>query len=497
MVADLAAAERLAIVDASEGHALTSRANPIVILQSRGDTSVAPEVTERLDTIGLMLPTTPLHDELVRRFGRALVVTSGNGEGDPLAFDPATVRHELAGIADLWLDHDRPIVRPVDDSVVRVIAGRVTTVRLARGLAPLPLELSARPMLALGGHQKAAIALCNGAQSILAPHVGDLETESTRARYLDHVQATCALYGAAPELAVCDQHPDYFTTRWAGQQATPVMAVQHHHAHVAAAMLERGWLDRQVLGVAWDGTGCGPDGTIWGGEFLLATAADFRRVACLRPFALPGGEMAVRQPWRVAVALVYQALGAESAASLRFAGVTASQVEQIVRLLAMSYMWPATSSAGRLFDAVAALTLDVAAVQFEGQAAMLLEAACEPGSGGTYPLPLAPGEPAMLDWRPLVRGVLADRRAGISPRTIAMRFHRALAQGIVAITEQFPALPVALCGGCFQNRVLTELVVERLAGAAHLATPNVIPSGDGGLAAGQLAVAAARLERGC
>lgn len=496
MVGDLAAANRLAIVDEVERQSLMSPANPIVILKSRNSGFVSPEVTEGLDTIGLMLPSTPLHDELARRFGGPLVVTSGNREGQPLAFELETGKQELMGVADVWLDHDRPIVRPIDDSVVRIIAGRPATVRLARGLAPLPLDLQTCPMLALGGHQKAAIALSNGVQSVLGSHLGDLETESARARYLDHIRAMCRLYGATPELLVCDRHPDYFSTRWAAEEATDAMAVQHHHAHVAAGMLENGWLDREVLGVAWDGTGYDPDGTIWGGEFLIATATDFRRVACLRPFALPGGDRAVREPWRVAVSLVYQALGAEQAAELRFANVAASQVEQVVGLLGKPNICPITSSAGRLFDGVAALALNIAASQFEGQPAMLLEAACEPTSDGEYVLPLSPGQPALLDWRPLIRNVLADRSAGLSPGAMAMCFHRALAAGVVATAGHFPKLPVVLCGGCFQNKVLTKLVAEGIPGDRPLATPGVIPTGDGGLAAGQLAVAAARLDGG-
>lgn len=496
LVADFEAADRLAIIEPLERASLTDPANPIVVLKSRNPASLPAEVTEGLDTVGLMLPATPLHFELAARFGRPLVVTSGNLEGDPLAFEGDAAQRDLRDVADIWLDHDRPIVRPIDDSVVRVLAGKRATVRLARGLAPLPLDLKTRTMLALGGHQKTAIALSNGAQTVLGPHVGDLETESARTRYLAHIEAMCRLYDASPELLVCDQHPDYFSTRWAAAQPLRAMAVQHHHAHVAAAMLEQGWLDREVLGVAWDGTGYGPDGTIWGGEFLIATATDYRRAACLRPFALPGGEMAVRQPWRVAVSLVYQAVGAEEAAKLRFAGVTSQEVERIVQLLRKPRLGPNTSSAGRLFDGVAALTLNTVASQFEGQPAMLLEAACDPAFDGEYTLPLSPGQLAMLDWRPLVCGVLEDRSAELSPEGIAMRFHRALAEGIATVAEFSPNLPVVLCGGCFHNRVLTELVVERLHAGRSVATPGVIPTGDGGLAAGQLAIAAARIAGG-
>ncbi|MEX0679495.1 MAG: carbamoyltransferase HypF [Pirellulales bacterium] len=495
MVADLEAARRLAIIEHRERQSLSSPANPIVVVKSRNPSGVAKEVTEGLDTVGVMLPGTPLHFELALRFDRPLVVTSGNLEGDPLAFEDGAAQRELQGVADVCLDHDRPIIRPIDDSVVRLIAGRPATVRLARGLAPLPLDLKTRPMLALGGHQKAAIALSNGAQSVLGPHVGDLETESARTRYLDHIEAMCRLYGARPEWLICDRHPDYFSTRWAAGQSLPTMAVEHHHAHVAAALLEHGWLDREVLGIAWDGTGFGPDGTIWGGELLIATATDYRRAACLRPFTLPGGEMAVREPWRVAVSLVHEAVGPEQAAKLRFSGIPPQEVEHLARLLRKPRLWPITSSAGRLFDGIAALALDATVSEFEGQPAMRLEAACESAFDGEYPLPLSAGEPALLDWRPLVGGVLEDRSAGLSPGAIAIRFHRALAAGIAAVAECFPKLPVVLCGGCFHNKVLTEFVVERHK-RSRVATPGIIPTGDGGLAAGQLAICAARIAGG-
>ena len=498
MVADRAAAERLAVVDDVERSALAAPENPIVVLRSRAGANLAPSVSDSLDTIGLMLPATPLHDRLARATGRPLVVTSGNVEGEPLAFDLDAAQRELSNVADVWLHHDRPIVRPIDDSVVRVVAGRAATVRLARGLAPLSLNLETRHrVVALGGHQKAAIALTGGAQAVLGPHVGDLETEASRRRYIHHVEQMCRLYDVEPQWLVHDEHPEYFTTQWAAQQPVATMAVQHHHAHVVAGMLQRGWLDRTVLGVAWDGTGYGPDGTIWGGEFLIATAAEYRRVGWLRPFSLPGAQTAVRQPWRVAVALVADTLGLEAAAKLQFDGVAARQVEQLACLAQKRHLCPQTSSAGRLFDAVAALVLNVTRSDFEGQPAMMLEAACDRSAAGQYELTCHPTEPSVLDWRPLVRGVLADLHLGAAPGAIAMRFHRTAALGISAMAQRFPELPVVLGGGCFQNRVLAELVAERLeASRRPVETPGVIPTNDGGLAAGQLAVAVARLEGG-
>jgi len=377
MVADPQVMARWAYASEPELQCLTGPANPIVLLAARRVQGLAASVRDGFDAIGVMLPSSPLHDALARGLGRPLVVTSGNHEGEPLAY-ASTIDAAAAGLADVWLEHDRPIARPIDDSVVRVIHRKAASVRLARGLAPWPLDLQAPRLLALGAHQKAAIALSNSAQAVLGPHIGDLDSESARERYLLHIRDMCRLYGMTPELLVCDQHPDYFSSRWAAEQSIPTMAVQHHHAHVAAGMLDAGWLDRRVLGVAWDGTGYGSDGTIWGGEFLVATATESHRMACLRPFLLPGGEAAVREPWRVAVSLVHQSLGAATAAQLRFAGVTPAAVEQIVHLLEHPRLCVTTTSAGRLFDGAAALILGRCIAEFEGQPAMLLESAADP-----------------------------------------------------------------------------------------------------------------------
>jgi hydrogenase maturation protein HypF len=475
---------------------LKDASNPIVVARLREPSPLAAEVIAGLGTVGLMLPTTPLHHLLVSRFSGPLVATSGNREGSPLEFDEQMVADELGGSADLFLHHDRPVLRPIDDAVVQVVAGRRATIRLARGLAPLPLELhSDHQIVALGGHQKSAIAVSNGAQAILGPHVGDLETEATRTRYLDHLDSMCGLYGVQPELLVTDLHPDYFTSRWAERQPTPKIAIQHHHAHVAAGMLQARWLDREVLGIAWDGTGLGTDGAIWGGEFLRATATSFDRVGCLRPFTLPGGELAIREPWRVGVSLVHQALGPEAAARLHWPDVSSRSVEQLVQLLAKSALFPITTSAGRLFDGVASLVLEISKSQFEGQPAMLLEGACDWSAIDSYDFPLAPGHPATLDWRPLIAAIADDLAARVGSQTIAMRFHRSLAAGILSVCDQSRDLPVVLCGGCFNNRILTELVGERFDGRfQEIELPGIIPSGDGGLAAGQLAVAAARVK---
>lgn len=489
LVASIRMAERLAHVGTLEREELESPANPIVLVAARSE-AVLAGIHPGLTDIGLMLPTTPLHWILASEVGRPLVATSGNHEGDPLVVGVSAAQSELAGIADLFLHHDRDIAHPVDDSVVRVIAGRAVTIRLGRGLAPLPLELSAKArVLAAGGQQKSAVAISNGSQAVLGPHVGDLDGLASRARFAAQVEKLLALYGTEPELVVHDLHPDYFTTRWALDRRLQTLAVQHHHAHIAAGMLEQHWLDREVLGVALDGTGYGPGGTIWGGEFLRCTLRGFQRVGRLRPFRLPGGEAAIREPWRTAVALVLQAAGPGAANQLAFDGVDRSQQAQVVRIAEHDRYAPVTTSAGRLFDAVAALVLPVSRVRYEGEAAMLLEAACDLTERGAYDLPIRAGELLELDWRPMLMQLLADRAAGIAPQVMATRFHRGLAMAIASFSRRFRTLPVVLSGGVFQNRVLVELIVEQWGDdLPALGLPGRIPPNDGGLAAGQLAI---------
>jgi hydrogenase maturation protein HypF len=284
--------------------------------------------------------------------------------------------------------------------------------------------------------------------------------------------------------------------------------VQHHHAHIASGMLEQGWLDREVLGVAWDGTGWGLDGTIWGGEFLLATGAGFRRVARFQLLPLPGGEAAIREPWRIAVAVLADALGKDQAIGLLARrGWAAASLEQALEISSRPGLAPRTSSVGRLFDAVATIALPYELThgghaQFEGQLAMLLESACEWRTDSiamvdhdhVYALPVVGSDPAEVDWRPLIRAIAADCRAGVPPLAIARRFHAALATSIATVSAAFADLPIVLGGGVFQNRVLTEMIVQRFASRPQqLGLPGTIPPGDGGLAAGQLVVALATL----
>jgi hydrogenase maturation protein HypF len=497
MVGSLDEAEQLAHLDDVERRLLVDPAGPIVVVRRRVESLIATEIAPGFQSVGILLPTTPLHAQICDRVRRPLVCTSGNLEGEPLVYDERDAQDRLRGIADVWLHHDRPIARPIDDSVVRVIAGTPCVLRLARGYAPHVLPMDSRfyggPLVAVGGEQKSAIALWNGSQAILGPHVGDVNDAATFDRWTEQLNALAGLYGIDPTSTeiVHDQHPDYPTTHWA-RGFHRSQAVQHHHAHIAAVLMEHHLLGREAIGLAWDGTGYGNDATVWGGECLRATMGDFRRAHYLRPFPLIGGERAIREPWRVAAALVRDALGPEQAAARAYDGASRDQVQACLQVAARPQLSTFTSSMGRLFDGVAALVLGKAAAGDEGRPAMLLEEVCDLSAAGTYAF--ACSDPSdQIDWRPPVREALADIERGESPGAVAMRFHRAVADLGAEIAGRYPDLPLVTSGGVFQNRVLGELLAERVADrASGWLRPLFVPPGDGGLAAGQLAVASAR-----
>jgi len=504
---------------------LNSPANPIVILENPGSLAIAPDVHPGLNSVGIMLPTTPLHALLLNEMQTPLVVTSGNRDAEPLAFEEIAARKSLVGIADGWLHHDRNIERPIDDSVVRLIAGLAVTIRAGRGIAPLRLPFQTRhSILAVGGEQKVACAVSNGRQVVLGPHVGDMSSLEVRQRFVAQTVALTTLYRAKPTVIAHDLHPDYFTSRWAGDQGLRTIGIQHHHAHIVGGMLQHGLYDQQVLGVAFDGTGYGTDGTIWGGEFLLASKTSFKRVATLTPFALPGGDAAIREPWRVAVSLLNAAIPEITAEQIdellrsscrrhtaeihALASVATGvdklpslvQIRQMQQLVA-SDVCPQTSSMGRLFDGVASMLFGIGTSGFEGEPAMRLESVCDEtkdDSGNKIVsclLDVSDTAEHRIDWRPVVRKIFIDIQIGRPASLIAMEFHRVMARAVGMVAERFPDYPVVLSGGCFQNRMLTEAVIIELERQDRImASPGTIPPNDGGLAAGQIAIAAALLE---
>jgi hydrogenase maturation protein HypF len=476
---------------------LCSPEAPIVLARRRSAelaTSVAPENP----LLGLLLPYTPIHHLLLAELGFAVVATSGNRTDEPICIDEGEARQRLGDIADVFLVHDRPIAHPVEDSVVRLIAGRGMLLRRARGYAPLPVATSpsGRAVLAVGGHQKNTVAFSSGGQIFLGPHVGDLDTAPAFACLEHTVDTLCRLYDLEPEVVACDAHPDYASTRFARARGGKVLPVQHHHAHVLAGMADNE-IAPPVLGVAWDGSGRGEDGTVWGGEFLRIGAVSFDRVAWLHPFPLPGGERAVREPRRSALGALYAIHGdglfdrEGDAPLLQF---TAQERLVLRGMLSSEVNSPRTSSAGRLFDAVASLTGLRQVARFEGQAAMALEFAMDGLEGDRhYPFELrADGTGLVVDWRPALEEVWRDARKGIAAGPISLGFHNTLAEMIVAVARRSGESRVVLSGGCFQNRYLSERAIQRLRAAGFLPFWHQrIPPNDGGIAVGQ-ALAAAR-----
>ncbi len=497
MAADPDMAIGLAEVSAAERVALTSAAAPIVLLAPRPEAAqvLAPAVAPGAPCLGIMLPTTPLHHLLMRALGFPVVATSGNHAGAPILADEHAALRALSGVGDLFLVHDRPILRAVDDSVVRVIAGEVTVLRRARGYSPLPLAWApvGAPILALGGQQKNAIATGFAGRIFLGPHGGDLEVVAARDAFVRAAESLPALHRLQPARVACDRHPDYAATRHAETLGLPVVRVPHHLAHALSGIVDLG-IDGPVLAVAWDGTGYGNDGTIWGGEFLAIAPPRYRRAAHLLPFRLPGGEAATREPRRAALGVLH---ALHSAAALEMAGLppvaafTQAERRVLATMLTRGVAAPLASSAGRLFDAVAALLDLCQSVGFEGEAASAVEAAAG-AEAALLPTPTVSGDrPMLVDWRPTLAALLAARAAGVPVAALAAGFHVALAEAIVAVARATEARQVLLTGGCFQNARLTALAVAglrdaRIAPFCH----RQVPPNDGGLAVGQIAFAA-------
>jgi hydrogenase maturation protein HypF len=492
-------------VSAEEQALLTGPARPIVLLRRTGS-CVAPAVAPGNPWLGAMLPYSPLHHLLMREFGAPLVATSGNAADEPIVIDEHEALRRLAGIADLFLVHDRPIVRPVEDSLMRVVCGRELMLRRARGFAPAPIAIAGAPVgiLALGGHLKTTVALTHAGGAALSQHIGDLETAEARGAHAGTVSDLTRLYGARPRLVVRDLHPDYATSRAAEALGLPTLSVQHHLAHVAACMAEQG-VAPPVLGVAWDGAGFGPNGTLWGGEFLLVTETGWRRVAHLRAFRLPGGDAAAREPRRAALGLLYEAFGEAALAMTDLAPVaafTAAERDVLGVMLARGINAPFASSMGRLFDAFAALCGLRQRASYEGQAAAEFEWAAEGfTSGRCYEFPLCGAEGAggaiVLDWRPALDAALADLRGGAPPGSVSEALHNGLAKAIVAVAGRTGERRVALTGGCFQNARLAEAATCALRAAGYEPIwHQSVPPNDGGLALGQAAWAAWSERRG-
>ncbi|ABC80252.1 (NiFe) hydrogenase maturation protein HypF [Anaeromyxobacter dehalogenans 2CP-C] len=502
MVADLDAARALAELSPEEAALLAAPERPIVLCRRRPDAALAPELAPGSPIVGLMLAYAPLHHLLLADAGVPLVMTSANLSDEPIAFEDEEALARLGGIADLYLVHDRPIASRCDDSVARVVAGRPMVMRRSRGFVPRPVRTArrfARPVLAAGAQLKNACCLARGEEATLGPHVGDLDGLETYEAFEAAVARLEAFLAFRPELLACDLHPLYLSTRWARERAgalsLPLVEVQHHHAHAAACMAEHG-LEGPVLALCWDGTGLGADGASWGGELLLAEAARFERLATFRPVALAGGDRAIRDPWRIALAALLDAFGDDAPLDRLplFAGVPARELEVVRRMLAAGLNAPPAHGAGRAFDAAGALALCRPSARFEGQVALALDAAAHGHEAPPYPFDLdASGPVEALDLRPLWRALAADVLAARPAGELSARFHAALAaagaEQVRRAARRTGRLPVVLTGGCFQNARLAEAIRARLDGEFAVYQHGEVPPGDGGIALGQAVVA--------
>lgn len=478
--------------------------SPIVLLRKRrrlprGIPPLAEAVAPDNPWVGSMLPYTPLHHLLLQRVARPLVCTSGNRSEEVLCYREEDVRRRLVSLVDGVLNHNRPIARHMDDSVVRVVEGRPLLLRRARGYVPRPVPLSRAlpPVLAVGGDLKNTVAVTQGAWAVLSQHIGDLATLATWEAFQTVIRDWLRFFRVTPRALASDLHPGYLTTQWAQEEAQrlgiPWVPVQHHHAHIVACMAEH-HLEAEVLGVAWDGTGFGPDGTLWGGEFLLSRLDGFQRMAHLEPLPLLGGEQAIREPRRVALALLIL-LGKDPPSSL---GFSSKEIQYFQRLLQKGPVsW--ASSIGRLFDGIAALLGIRLRNTFEGEAPQALEAlAQEGGKAPPYPHPVE-GEapPWRLPWGPLVEALLQDQRQGRPLSWIASRLHTTLAMWIGAVARRVRVRQVVLSGGAFQNKLLLTRTLQVLRGQGfQVFWPHQVPPNDGGLSLGQAVVAGVWLEAG-
>ncbi|MBN1759690.1 MAG: carbamoyltransferase HypF [Chitinispirillaceae bacterium] len=496
MFRDIETLRNYAEVNDEEEKLLHSTIRPVVLLAAGGTESLLPDVNNRLSTVGAMLPYMPFHHLLFEKTALpAIVMTSGNISEEPIVIDNETARSTFAGIADAVVIYNREIHNRVDDSVCAVFDGSVQILRRSRGFAPspIPLNVPVDGIAAAGAELKNCFALGKGSKAILSQHIGDLKNSETMDFYREAFERLCTLFRVQPRLIAHDLHPDYLSTAFARETGLPMAGVQHHHAHIAACCAENG-ISGKVIGVALDGTGYGTDGAVWGGEFLLSDFSGFDRVTHIRYTGMPGGDRAAVEPWRMAASWLFECDGNDLShyRDEFFPSIPEEHFNLIGAALEKNINTPRTSSAGRLFDAVAALCGLCDEMSFEAEAAMRLEAQCGNPLAET---PYKWNSSDKIDLRETIQSIVADRRRGVDIGTISTRFHATIIDVIVttcrSIRNNSGCGKVVLSGGCFQNRCIFEGTVRMLQeNTFTVFTHHQIPCNDGGVALGQLVVAA-------
>ena len=481
---------------------LKSPESPIVLLKRKHESEkdypiISPLVAPNNPYLGIMLPYTPLHHLLMRELNFPIVATSGNLSEEPMCIDENEALERLSDIADYYLVHNRPIVRHVDDSIVKSVNNRKMILRRARGFAPLPLQINKNQIanedeviLAVGGHLKSTIAIKKGENIFISQHIGDLSTNESFSTFKKTIKDFEEMYLVAPEVIVTDMHPEYISTKYAGTRNIKLSEVQHHFAHIASCRLEN-QIAGEALGVSWDGTGYGLDKTIWGGEFFYSNDSDYKHAAQFRKFMLPGGESAIREPRRTACGVLYEIYNDDffNNAPISFRNnFSKIDVTIIQKLLSRKINSPYTSSVGRLFDAVSSLLNICNISNYEGQAAMLLEFTADENAHGEYPFSISEKEILIIDWQPMIENIITEINNNISTSIISARFHNTLAKIILHVANKLKFKKVILSGGCFQNAYLTEKTI-RLLGANDFEVywHQRIPPNDGGISVGQIA----------
>ena len=499
MVADLAAAAAMADLSHDERKLLESIERPIVLVTRRADAGLAANIAPANPLVGLMLPYTPLHHLLLADAGRPLVMTSGNLSEEPLTYRNDDAIARLGSIADVLLLHDRDIDTRCDDSVARVIAGAPVVLRRSRGYVPRGIPVIrnfAQPVLACGALVKNTFCVGTGDMAYLGPHIGDLENLETYEAYEHAIARMERFLGASPAIVAHDLHPDYLSTRYALQRPEPFkVAVQHHHAHIVSAMADRG-VTGPVVGVAYDGTGFGTDGTAWGGEILVADITSYDRVGTFRPIVLAGGDLAIRQVWRQALALLIDAFGGDPPLDRFpvFAQMPAQELTLVRQMMDHGVNTVRAHGVGRYFDAVGALGLGKGRSRFEGQIAMEWNFAADPAEDGIYDFDIVTGTGlAEIDLRPGIRELADELMRGVSPGTVSARFHNTVAAAtarlVSGVLGRVGRMPVVLSGGVFQNARLAETVTRELGPSVTVVRHEQVPPGDGGIALGQAVIA--------